>query len=244
MDFFIRYLPARRRLAELIEQVRPDVLHVHWIGVFAYMVASLGTHPLVATAWGSDILVYPKESLLLRHFAKVVVRKADIITCDAEHMKAAIMRMGGAERNVRLVYFGTDLTRFHPGRKDRGAWRRLGFADEAKVVISLRALKPIYDVETFVRASRLVADRVPEARFVVVGDGSERQRLEAIARDMGVSGKMRFVGRLSDEDLQTYTASADVYVSTSLSDAGLGGQSRCRRPQPAARPVPALGSDR
>jgi glycosyltransferase involved in cell wall biosynthesis len=150
-----------------------------------------------------------------------VLRRADIITCDADHMVDAMVRLGADRGQIRIVYFGTDLTRFNEGRRDAGLAAQLGFPANAPLVISLRALKPVYDVETFVRAAARVAREMPAARFVVVGDGPERQRLEALARELGVAEIVRFTGRLSDADLQRYTASATVYVSTSLSDAGL-----------------------
>ncbi|GAI12440.1 unnamed protein product, partial [marine sediment metagenome] len=86
------------------------------------------------------------------------------------------------------------------------------------VVISTRNLKPVYDVETLIRAIPLVLQQIPEARFIVAGEGEQRAYLENLARGLGVLESVRFVGWIAHHELTKYLASADVYVSTSLSD--------------------------
>jgi glycosyltransferase involved in cell wall biosynthesis len=87
--------------------------------------------------------------------------------------------------------------------------------------LSLRALNPIYDIATFIKAIPLILQEFKEARFIIVGDGIEKANLIRLVQDLGVTDSIRFTGRLSNEDLERYTASADIYVSTSLSDGGL-----------------------
>ena len=97
----------------------------------------------------------------------------------------------------------------------------MGFSPGTRLVVSLRALRPIYDVATLIRAIPEVVRAALPVGFVIVGDGSERPGLERLCTELGVQEYTRFVGRLSNADLQRYTASADIYVSTSLSDAGI-----------------------
>jgi glycosyltransferase involved in cell wall biosynthesis len=221
LEYVKRLLGLMGRLKNLVRSIDPDLIHVHWVDIWAYLFSRINRHPFIITAWGSDILIAPQKSIIHRLLAMFAMRKADTITCDAAHLKQAICKLNVPPDRVKIIFFGTDLTKFNPAKKDVTLRRDLAFDEDAKLIISLRALNPVYDVGTFVRAVPRVLKDIRTARFIVVGDGTEKQSLIALAGELGVSDNVRFVGRLPDEQLQRYTASADVYVSTSLSDGGL-----------------------
>jgi phosphatidylinositol alpha-1,6-mannosyltransferase len=78
-------------------------------------------------------------------------------------------------------------------------------------------------LDTVLHAWPTVNRRLPDAELVVVGEGADRPRLERIASVLGVKHRVRFRGRISDEELQAEYAGADVFVLPS----------RCRlQPQP------------
>ena len=89
------------------------------------------------------------------------------------------------------------------------------------MIISLRRFEPIYDVATLVRAVPIVLKDVPDAKFIMVEKGSQEEELKNLAKSLGVSNSVIFTGWISGNKLPRYLASSDIYVSTSLSDAGL-----------------------
>ena len=221
LKYFTRYKDLLRQITKIINDLNPDIIHAHWVDLYAYAIIKADFHPFIVTPWGSDILVFPKKSLKMRYIVKYVIKKADVLTCDADHFKKEIIQLGAKPGKVQIIYFGTDLTKFNPGKKDRNIKTELGFDNNARLIISLRALKPIYNVSTLIKAIPLVLEHIKEARFIIVGSGEEEEYLTNLVRELNVGEYVRFTGRLSDEDMQRYTASADIYVSTSLSDAGL-----------------------
>ena len=64
------------------------------------------------------------------------------------------------------------------------------------------------------RVARTVSSRHPRVRFVLVGDGPERSRLEALAHDLGLAGVMHFVGQQPDP--VPWLSAMDVWLSTSV----------------------------
>jgi len=121
---------------------------------------------------------------------------------------------------IRLIYFGVDTERFSPGHRNSEIRERLGLGD-APVVVSLRSFEPVYNIETLIRAIPIVRRAVPDVRFVLVGGGSEAVMLQTLAAELGVREHARFVGRMPNHGLPALLRSTDVYVSTSLSDAGI-----------------------
>ncbi|MHA1908415.1 MAG: glycosyltransferase family 4 protein, partial [Candidatus Thorarchaeota archaeon] len=102
------------------------------------------------------------------------------------------------------------------------------------VVISLRTLEPLYDVESLIRAAPLVIEKNPNMHFVILGGGPLREELEQLSNDLGMADNITFIGRIPLAEMPVYLASSDIYVSTSLSDAGLaastGEAMACERP--------------
>ena len=69
-----------------------------------------------------------------------------------------------------------------------------------------------------IRALPSVLTRYPDALYLVVGDGDDRPRLEALAAELGVTEKVRFVGLVSSEELPDYFRVADVFVMPSTGE--------------------------
>lgn len=208
------------RLKSLIGQISPDLVHVHYVNEAAVYCLLAGFRPVVVTAWGSDILVSPKRSWIRRRAVRYVVRHADLITCDADHMKRAITGLGAGPDKVQVVFFGTDVERYSPSRRDPALRARFG-SRGAHVAISIRSLEPGYDVESLIRAVPVVLERFPSSIFLIGGNGSQAGALQRLAEELGVGDSVEFLGAVSQDDLPAYLASSDVYVSTALSDGGI-----------------------
>ena len=206
-------------LRRLLRRLRPDVFHVHSAGTNGLVATLAGYHPRVVTAWGSEVLITAR-SPVKRPLVAWSLRSADLVTCDAEHMREAIRALGVDCGRIRIVHFGTDVQKFRPGLDAAELRRQVGAADRP-IVLSSRSLEPLYDVESLIRAVPLVLRAVPRAMFVIVGDGSEAPRLKRLTADIGVATSVHFVGRIANDDLPRYLNAADAYVSTALSDAGL-----------------------
>ena len=207
------------RVRKLIKEVRPTLLHIQYAGVNGVLGALSGFHPFLVTAHGSDILVTPK-SPLVRPLIKFVLKKADLITCDAEHLKKTMERLGANPSKVKIICFGVDTQKFSPGERDKALMKKLDILDKP-AIISLRYLKPIYDLESLIRALPLVLKDFPEASLLIGGEGFEKERLMRLAKDLGILKNTRFLGWIPEKEIPRYLRSADIYVSTSLSDAGI-----------------------
>jgi glycosyltransferase involved in cell wall biosynthesis len=204
---------------KILKKINPDVFHAHYVWIEGIIGALSGFHPFVLTTWGSDVLVLPK-SKIMKPLVMFALSKADLITCDAEHMKEAIIRLGVKPEKVKIVYFGVDTKKFSPGPKDKELIKKLGI-ENCPVVISLRNLKPIYDVETLIKAVPFVLKENPNTKFIIAGIGPEEKKLKNLAKKLKILESVRFVGWISNIELPKYLRISDIYVSTSLSDGGL-----------------------
>jgi glycosyltransferase involved in cell wall biosynthesis len=210
------YLEAKR----LITELQPDVIHGLQINHYTYLAMRSGRRPFVITPFGGDVLVNPKKSRLAKHMAEYCLRNCDLITTDALHIQETLIDLGAEQAKINLVYFATDVEQYRPMPKDDGLMDKLGIRG-CLCVISLRHLMPIYNIETLIRSIPIVRARIPEIKYLILSRGPEENMLKALADSLGVSGSIRWIGFLPGEELPRYVNLGDIYVSTSLSDAGL-----------------------
>ena len=191
----------------LLHAINPDLVHAHSLGSYGLLALAARGRRLIATAWGSDVLVqgqrWPNRWVL-----KAALRQADLLTCDAGHMAHAMSTLGANPANIHIIRFGVDLRRFKPALRTTG-----------HTVISLRNHEPVYDIATLLRAARYVLGEIPETQFVIAGKGSQTETLQALAADLGE--RVCFPGAIANESVPDYLSKASVYVSTALSDAGI-----------------------
>ena len=206
-------------LKKILRSFKPDILHAHYAGKYGLVGALSGFHPYILTAWGSDVL-FASKRFFTSSLVKYALKKADLITCDALHMKKAIKNLGISEDKIFTIYFGTDTQKFHPKNRNSDFWKKMGIYS-SKVVISLRSFEPIYDIETLIKAVPVIVKQIPDVKFVIAGEGSQKRYLMKLVQELEVSEKINFIGFIPPQALPVYLASSDVYVSTSLSDAGL-----------------------
>jgi glycosyltransferase involved in cell wall biosynthesis len=212
-------LRAAFNIRKIIAQTQPDILHVHSVGTYGIMGLLSGFDPIVATPWGSDV-IYGKESPIKRPFIARILRRAALITCDALHMRDEVMQLGVPAERIHIINFGIDSERFSP-RPPSTAIRTANDLGEAPSVISLRNFEPVYDIPTLLKAVPKVLVQHPNTRFMLVGRGTLEVELKALASRLGIDHAVRFVGFVPNDQLPDTLCSMDVYVSTSLSDAGI-----------------------
>jgi len=206
-------------LKKILSEIKPNILHVHQVWIDGVIGALSGFHPLVITPWGSDVLIGPK-SKLKKPLIKFALKKADLITCDGENTKTAIMNLGIPSQKIEIICFGVDIEKFRPEAKDGDLKSRLN-VNNSPIVISLKYLEPIYDLETLIRAIPVVLKEIPSTKFIIAGEGGEKEKLINLAKSLKVLEVTRFIGKIPGDKVPLYLNFADVYVSTSLSESGL-----------------------
>lgn len=210
-------LPWVLQVRSLVKKTKADIVHADFIGVPGYLGATSGFHPLVLSARGSDIMIVPKQNFVYRFFTKQALKRADCIICVSSALREEIIKLGASPNKIEMTPIGVDTGKFSPRLRNEALLRMLEI-DESPVVISTRSLKPIYDVRTLVKAIPLVLAEIPQARFVIAGAGEQQGYLRELARDLGVSDNTKFIGWVPQTELPKYLSSADIYVSSSLSD--------------------------
>lgn len=203
----IKTLPA---LGAWLAQVDADWINAHYLtshGTLAWA-ARTGWRlraQIAASAWGSDILVTPRQGAAYRWLTRRALRAARLCTSDSRHMTAVMQGELGAGE-VMTFPFGLE------------AMPKQGAKKQPWLFFANRGLEPIYRPERVITAFAAVAREQPEARLAVANDGSLRPALEAQVRVLGLAERVEFLGRLDAKTQAGWYARARWYLSLPESD--------------------------
>jgi L-malate glycosyltransferase len=193
----------------LLRELRPDVVHAHWLPGFAFFAALAGARPLVAMAWGSDVLRARRAQALAN---RVAVRRAVLAMADSQALLDRLVALGADRSRCVLINWGVDLELFRPG--DRGALRaELGLGD-GPVVLSPRSLMPIYNPRVIVDGWAQVAAERDDVQLVLKHMGVVNE----VLGDLPFPDRVHVVGHVEYERMAAYYGAADACVSIASSD--------------------------
>ncbi len=116
-----------------------------------------------------------------------------------------------ADGKIDLLENGVDPSRFHPRDKRKDLMERYGLLGTF-VFVSVCRLVEKKGIDHAIRAFAVVASQYPECRYLVIGQGSYRDRLHSIAKTAGVADSVIFVGDVPDDDLVDHYCLGDVFI--------------------------------
>jgi len=220
------HLPGLRRLVTAarlsgagfyreLNSINPDVVHAHYISDYGFLAALSGRHPMVMTAWGSDLLVDPGLSLITRRLVKWSLARADLVTYNSQQLGQTAQAMGAPKERLLQVVLGVG-----PEMLEALQTRMVPPQERAPIILSQRSLeRDLYNVDVAIKAMPAVIQRVPAARLIVGGAGALRAQLELLARGLGVAQAVEFAGFATwPEGLAERLGKAAVYVSVPSSE--------------------------
>jgi glycosyltransferase involved in cell wall biosynthesis len=193
-----------------------NVIHAHWAiptGLIGVWVGSLLRKPLIVTIHGSDLRMALEKPGLIRKCFIYVSKNTIHLNCVSEVQKKQIEQLGVMGEKVSTIPMGVDEAFLEIGKN-----RKFDFNKRPFIILSNRNLLPIYNVSLLIRAIPIVLREEPDTKFLIAGEGSEKEALEKEVKDLNVHSCIKFLGRVPHEEMPDLLSQADIYVSTSLYD--------------------------
>ncbi len=197
-------------IRELAAQSNADIVHAHGYkaDIYAYFALRETATPLVSTChtWYDNNLLVTlygmADRLVLRNYAAVVAV--------SDEVKQRLLRAGVHEERIHLVRNGIDLRSFDNAQP---SLRRGTHANRPPIVGLVGRLSIEKGVDIFLHAAARVLAELPSTKFVVVGEGPDRDKLESLIDDLKIRESVSMLGRR--DDMPSVYASLDIMVSAS-----------------------------
>lgn len=199
------FVATMKEVAEIKRTFAPDVIHLNAIGpsaLFHLRTAEASPAPVVVTVQQEVLSSQAEGAGTL--MAQVVGAADWVVGCSQavlDQLRSAHPEIAG--RSSR-IYNGVDRPGLDPAPMPA-----------VPHVLCVGRLVPAKGFDIALRAFALLAKRIPRARFTIAGDGAERETLEAMAKDLGIDGRVAFAGWVDPEDVPRLLNEASVVVMPS-----------------------------
>jgi glycosyltransferase involved in cell wall biosynthesis len=197
-------------IRELTSQTNADIVHAHGYkaDIYAYLALRGSGTPLVSTChtwYDNNMLVTLygiADRLVLRHYRAVVAV--------SDEVKERLLKAGVHKDKIHLVRNGIDLRLFNDAPP---SLRNGTFSDLAQIVGLIGRLSVEKGVDIFLHAAARVLLELPLTKFVVVGEGPDRDKLESLIDELKIRSSVSMLGQR--DDMPSIYASLDIMVSAS-----------------------------
>lgn len=201
-----------KKIRQMARDFQPDVIHIHQVNsvaLYGIMATRPLNIPIVLTAWGSDILVSPKHSRLLKAVVKYCIRRSDVVTADADFLGEAVVKLApDSRRKLVVANFGIEI---HDN---------LLATEKEDIIYSNRLHKKLYNIDKIIHAYKKLEDTGRNKyRLVIAAIGEDTEDLKKLVTSLGLGHRVEFKGWLSKEDNIRMYARSKIYVSIPDSDA-------------------------
>lgn len=198
-------------MLRLVRRYQIEAIHAHWLlpqGLLATFARPVVNCPVIVSAHGGD--VFAMRAGVRRRLLTMAARRADICTANSNAMRSELARLTGVDATV--IPMGVDPSKFHPADWSRDEQPQ----PSSPLILFVGRLVEKKGVRHLIQAMPAVRSVVGGARLQIVGDGPERESLEALTQELDLAGCVDFVGPVPNAELPAYYGRADLFVAPSV----------------------------
>lgn len=198
-----------RKIRTLLKKINPDIFHAHYATSYGITAGLVNFRPFIISTWGSDILIAPNRSWILKKLIKWALRRSDAVTVVAEHMVKNVNELSVKNDKIHVITHGVDVQLF----KNKSLERYPDFT-----VVCNRGLEPIYNHKTLIQAFKIIKALDQKIKLIIVGDGSLRKELEDTVKEQGLNNLISFTGQQTQLEMVGILNKTHLFISLSKSD--------------------------
>jgi glycosyltransferase involved in cell wall biosynthesis len=207
-------------VARWVHRERPDLLHAHWVlpnGFIGAVVSRWLSIPLVVSIPGSDAQI-ARQNFVFRRMARFAFQQAALLTANSAELREVAITLGADPDKFDLILYGVDPEALRPSLTGVAELRaRLDIPNWAIVLLAVGRMVPKKGFDVLLRAMARppLSDR--PVVTVMVGRGDEMANWQRLANQLGIAGRVRWVGTVPKDELVVYYNMADILVMPSVS---------------------------
>ena len=197
---------------ELVEAYDLELIHAHYAiphAASAYLAKQILNSrgiKIITTLHGTDITLVGTDQSFHR-IIKFTIEKSDGVTAVSNYLKQRTIREFDIQRDIRVIYNFIDPVR---PTQSRSQCDRKSFAPQGeKILIHASNFRPVKRVGDVVRIFERIHARIP-AKLILIGDGPERLFIQQLAKKLGLSADVYFLGE--QDHLEPLFLCADLFL--------------------------------
>lgn len=208
------------RIGSATSQLAPAAIHCGDLFPQAFagmLVRKLRGVPLLVFVHGDEIS-QTEGRRLQPHLRNAIYRAADSVVVANRFAYERVIDILGSVDRVTMITPGVDMKRFYPGPRPAWICDQFQVGDDPLLVTVGRLVKK-KGHETVLRSLPVLLRKYPHLKYLIVGDGPERGRLEVITSELGLRGSVSFAGNVPNYNVGDFYRAADIFCLVNQEDA-------------------------
>lgn len=208
------------KLVDVVKFENLDILHVHYAiphAAVAYMAKKIllteGRYvPVVTTLHGTDITLVGTN----KAFAPVVafsINKSDGVTAVSDSLRQQTLDTFDIHKEIKVIHNFVDFNRFR--RIDKDHFKKAIAPNGEHILVHTSNFRKVKRVEDVVQVFKRVQEQMP-SKLLLIGDGPERHKMEALCRKLQLCDEVRFLGK--QDAIEELLSLADLFLMPSASE--------------------------
>lgn len=205
------------KVKRIMEKECIDLLHIH--GTRAGSNSILPALKLNLTSiytvhgWSFHTGLNTLTYFLRKLSEKFITKKSDLVVCGSQD-NLTTGRNISPQANFKLVYNSIDSELYSPEKDVKNIREELGFSENDIIVLFIARLTYQKDPLTFINAAKIVLDKLPDAKFLIIGEGELKNNCISLSETLGIKEKIKFLP--FRQDVKNILYSTDIFVLPSL----------------------------
>lgn len=203
----LAYLLLWPKLIYQIYKFKPQVIHSHYASSYGLLGALTFFKPFIVSAWGSDVMSFPKKNFLNKLVMKFILLRANKICVTSTVLKKEISLY--TKKQISVIPFGVNLNMFYANHSQP--------ANTDFVFGVVKNLEPIYNIDKTIIAFFSLVKRYPDLalKLKIIGDGSQKENLIELINYYGLQKHVEMIGFVAHDLIPLHLNTMDVLVNVS-----------------------------
>jgi len=198
---------SAKKIKNIVKEFNPSIIHMQQANSYAFItlwaLRQIQT-PKVLTAWGSDVLINPKENIILKKMLEFSLNRIDIATSDSLYM-ASQMKIYNPNLDIRIANFGIEIG-YEVLKKE-------------KIIYTNRLHKSLYNIEKIIYSFNCFVQKNNDWKLVIGAIGDDTEKLKQLVSDLNIEDKVEFIGWVDSSINNQMYQKSKIYLSIPDSDA-------------------------
>ena len=205
----LKYVLAVKKLRQTIRVFQPDIVHAHYATSYGLITALTGFRNLAISVWGSDIFDFPRKSFVHAQLMRWILSKAKAIQSTGHIMAQETQKYTSTP--IHVIPFGINTEVYHPST----AAIDFEKIKTEPVIGTVKSMEKIYGIDVLIRAFQIVQQKIPKAKLIITGAGSQMEDYKKLAEDLNVRELIIFNGKVSPTEVPDILRSLDIFCNLS-----------------------------
>ncbi len=195
---------------------KPKKIVIHYLNEVSLIILFLKyffNYKIIIIPWGSDLNI--DHGKKIRFLKKIICKKCDLIITDGYHIKNKLINTYKIEENkIKIFNFPINFDLLDTLKNDQKI-------NKNQIIFSNRSLDDIYSIDVLIHAFKRFSKVNHYYKLVIVGDGELKNELMLLVNKLNLSDRVIFTGKLDFTKMINKLLDAEIFISTSTTDAGL-----------------------